>query len=192
MASSLDTTMKYAIPRLNSVNYFNWRFRVEMLLKERELWQTIKLPIPSEADAEWCKADEKALAIISLMIEDDQIQHVRNCVHARDAWQALKDFHERDTPGSKVRVLRTIMKQRADESSDVEAHVNYMNELFQKLLALGDELKPEFFHVCNITWFFPKQLRFINHSTGSKIGNGINLILCSIEDNRGVSSTQRT
>lgn len=89
------------------------------------------------------------------MIEDDQIQHVRNCVHARDAWQALKDFHERDTPGSKVRVLRTIMKQRADESSDVEAHVNYMNELFQKLLALGDELKPEFFMCATLLGSLP-------------------------------------
>lgn len=36
------------------------------------------------------------------------------------------------------------MRQRADENSDMEAHVNRMNELFQQLLALGDELKPEF------------------------------------------------
>lgn len=46
--------------------------------------------------------DEKVLAMISLMIEDDQIQHVRNCLHARDAWQALKDFQKRDAPDNKV------------------------------------------------------------------------------------------
>lgn len=36
------------------------------------------------------------------------------------------------------------MRQRVDENSDMEAHVNRMNELFQQLLALGDELNPEF------------------------------------------------
>lgn len=35
------------------------------------------------------------------------------------------------------------MRQRADENSDMEVHVNRMNELFQQL-TLGDELNIEF------------------------------------------------
>jgi len=34
---------------------------------------------------------------------------------------------------------------RESESGDAEVHVNKMHELFQKLLALGTEIKPEFF-----------------------------------------------
>lgn len=57
----------------------------------------------------------------------------------------MKDFHERDSPGSKVRVLREIMRQRAAEDTDMEIHVSQMTESFQKLLAFGEDLKPEFF-----------------------------------------------
>lgn len=71
------------------------------------------------------------MSTISLLIDDDQIQHVRNCTHAKDAWMPLKNFHEVNTPGSKVRILREIMRQRADEDTDMETHVNRMNELFQ-------------------------------------------------------------
>ena len=144
MSTSSDITTKYVIPRLNATNYLNWRFRLEMLLKEKGIWHTINEERPAEVTPDWTKADEKALATISLMIDDDQIQHIRTCKYAKDAWIALREFHERDTSSSKVRVLCTIMRQRADENSDMEVHVNRMNELFQQLLALGDELNPEF------------------------------------------------
>lgn len=85
MATSLDTTTKYIIPRLNATNYFNWRFRMEMLLKEKDIWHTISEDKPSNVTPIWIKADEKALATISLMIEDDQIQHIRTSKCAKDA-----------------------------------------------------------------------------------------------------------
>lgn len=37
------------------------------------------------------------------------------------------------------------MNQRIDENGDIEQYVSKLNELFQKLLALSNEIKPEFF-----------------------------------------------
>lgn len=140
----MSTDTKYTITRLNASNYFNWRFRIEMLLKEKGIWNVINENQPATVTTEWSKADEKALSTICLLIDDDQIQHVRNAKNAKEAWMALKNFHEINTPGNKVRVLREIMRQRADENTDMELHVNHMNELCQQLLALDSELKPEF------------------------------------------------
>lgn len=88
--------------------------------------------------------------MIVLTVEDSQIQHIRNSKTAKEAWKSLKEFHEKDTPGSRVRILRSIMRQRVDDNGNIEEHVHKMNEIFQKLLALGDKIKPDFFMVAMI------------------------------------------
>lgn len=135
---------RYSITKLNNENYFNWKFRVEMLLKEKDVWSAISKETPSTITDAWTKADEKALATIVLTIEDSQLQHVRSCATAKAAWNALKEFHQKDSAGSRVRILRNIMRQRAEESTNIEEHVNKITELFQKLNSLDQEIKLEF------------------------------------------------
>ena len=135
---------KYQITRLNNENYFNWRFRMEMLLKREGAWIAISEERPIDNFANWEKANETAHSVICLMIDDDQLKHVRESKSALEAWLALKGHHERDSPGTKVRLLRHLMSQRANEDTDMELHVSRMNELSQKLLSLAKDLKPEF------------------------------------------------
>lgn len=131
---------KYVITKLNGTNYFNWRYKMKMILIEKEVWNVIEDDIPNPVTDAWKKADEKAHSTIALNVEDDQIQYIRLCKQARDAWKALMDIHEKDTANNRVFILRKIMNQRIEEGGDVEAHVIMMNELFQKMSALGGEI----------------------------------------------------
>lgn len=140
----MTSEIKYSLTKLNGNNYFNWRYKMQMLLIEKGFWDTIYNEVPDPVTDDWKKNDQKAHSMIALNIEDDQIQHVRKCTSAKDAWGKLKEFHEKDTPNSRVSILRKLMTKRLEEGGDVELHVNEMNELFQKLLALGEEFKPEF------------------------------------------------
>jgi len=115
-----------------------------MYLIKKGVWSVIKEDRPAAITEDWAKNDQEAHSIIALCIEDDQIQHIRKCVYAKDAWEELKKFHEKDSPNSRVSILRKLMTKRLGENGDVELHVNEMNELFQKLLALGETFKPEF------------------------------------------------
>lgn len=135
---------KSSITKLNGDNYFNWRYKMQMYLTRQGIWTVIEDEKPDPVTAVWTKNDQDAHSIIALCIEDDQIQHVRNCKSAKDAWTNLKDFHEKDSPNNRVSILRKLMTKRLEEDGDVEVHINQMNELFQKLLALGEEFKPEF------------------------------------------------
>lgn len=63
---------------------------------------------------------------------------------AKAAWRKLKEFHEKDTPNNRVSILRKLMTKRLEKNGDAKVHVNEVNELFQKLLALSEEFKPEF------------------------------------------------
>lgn len=147
---------KYSIMKLNGSNYFNWRYKIEMMIKEKGAWDAIKYPKPEDVTAEWIKMDEKAHSTIALTVDDDQIQHIRNCTTAKEAWMALKEFHEKDSPSNRVHILRMIMRQRLEEGGNVEAHVNTMNELFQKLMALGGEINPEFFMSATLMGSLPE------------------------------------
>ena len=61
------------------------------------------------------------------------------------AWLALKEFHEKDSPDNRVYILRSIMSLRLEEGGNVKDHVSRLNELFQKLFALGGNISPDFF-----------------------------------------------
>lgn len=117
---------------------------MKMLLIEKGVWTVITTDPPNPITDDWTQKDEKAHTAIALNIEDDQIQHIRHCESAKDAWNNLKDFHEKDTPNNRVSILRQLMTTRLEESGNVEAHVAKITELFQRFMAYGDDLKPEF------------------------------------------------
>lgn len=146
---------KYTIAKLNADNYFNWRYKMQMLLTEKGVWTVISTEAPNPVTSVWKERDDKAHATIALNVEDGQIQHIRDCQSARSAWNSLKDFHERDSPVNRVYILRTIMRLRLDEEGNVEDHVSKINELFQKLMALGDEIKPDFFKCATLLGSLP-------------------------------------
>lgn len=149
-----------AIQLLDDTNYFNWSFRMETILKHKKLWQTISGDRPvvgavagaggepavtAEAVTAWDVSDQEALTFMRLSIGDNQIKHIRNIQTAKAAWNGLKDVHERDTPGNKVRLLREIVGKVANEGDNIQNHLDSMIEKFQRLTAMG-ELKADFFY----------------------------------------------
>lgn len=118
---------------------------METILKDKGIWKTIgeNRPTAAEAAVAWDKSDQEVLTIMRLSIEDDQIKHIRNINTSKTAWNALKEVHERDTPGNKIRLLREIVGKVAHEGDNIQAHLDEMVEKFQRLTAMG-EVKPEF------------------------------------------------
>lgn len=56
--------IKTLFPKLNNNNYHTWKFNVEMLLLERELWDVVTSDIPAQPDEKWLVRDGKARAVI--------------------------------------------------------------------------------------------------------------------------------
>lgn len=110
MSIDFGGAAKLAIKPLDDTNYFNWSFRMETLLKHKGIWKSICEDRPvvvaaeagsAEAAAAWDKDDQQALTFMRMSIGDDQIKHIRSIQAAKAAWNALKEVHERDTPGTK-------------------------------------------------------------------------------------------
>lgn len=79
-----DTT-KITIAKLNSENYFTWKYKLELLLIKENLYSILNETKP-ELDAnssnqrevaDWQRRDDQARSIIGLLVEDNQLCHIR-------------------------------------------------------------------------------------------------------------------
>lgn len=65
---------------------------MEMHLIKEGLWSVISTDRPEHVTAEWNKTDNIALANISLLVADNQLNHVRSATTARKPWDQLKQY----------------------------------------------------------------------------------------------------
>lgn len=128
------------IDKLNNSNYFMWKYKVELLLINQDLWDVITDEQPSTPAAlrNWMKRDNKARTTIGLLVEDNQLVHIRGKATAIDTWNALKSIHEKNTLTNRISVYKKITLTRMNESDNMENHLNNLINLFQKLEDLGD------------------------------------------------------
>lgn len=128
------------IVKLNNSNYFNWKYRMELLLTKEDLWEILSQEIPTSTTAfnRWNKQDKKARALIGLAVEDSQLVYIRNQQTARDTWNALREAHEKDTIVNKVSLYKKISFKRAASGDDIEKHINELADLIQQLSDLGE------------------------------------------------------
>lgn len=137
--------------KLNDSNYANWKFRMEMLLRKQNLWKKVILTakptaalgtggaIENQAAMDkWDEEDDEARGSIGLAVEDDQLGHIRSAKTAKQAWDALKDYHEKNTLANKVHLMRTICALKLNEGGDAKAHINRMQDLFTQLSDIGE------------------------------------------------------
>lgn len=84
--------------------------------------------------------DDQARAAIGLSVEDSQLRHIRSKATAKEMWDALKQHHEKNTLSNKVSLMRKICRTKMPENGSMEAHLNELTNLFQKLNDIGDQL----------------------------------------------------
>ncbi|KMQ86061.1 retrovirus-related pol polyprotein from transposon tnt 1-94 [Lasius niger] len=133
-------TTRIAITKLNNNNYQIWKYKMELLLIKEDLWDVVSNAEPAEVSEDWQKRDNKARATIGLLVEDNQLLHVRNATTAKQAWDALKAYHEKSSLSSKVFLLKSIVNHKLQEGGDMEEQLNAILELADKLTALGERI----------------------------------------------------
>lgn len=133
-----DTAIR--IGKLNNSNYPTWKFKVELLLIKDDLWEVISEDQPDPITVEWQAKDRKARATIGLLLEDNQLHHVRKEVTAKATWNALKKHHEKSTLSNKVSLLKKLCASRLNEGGNMETHLAHMEDLIDQLSSLGETL----------------------------------------------------
>lgn len=143
MSSGEASSAFFGISKLNSRNYQIWKFRMEALLDEKGLWDSIdegEPPKEEKARHEWEKMDRKAKAIIRLMVDNSQINIIRSVTTAKATWDALKSYHEKVSLNNKSAMLRQLINTKLSENGNMELHINTIMELAERLKNMGRKL----------------------------------------------------
>lgn len=118
-----------------------WKCKVELLLIKEDSWHTVSMIRPTAPDEKWLKADRQARATIGLLVEDDQLRHIRDTSSAREAWTALRNYHQKASLTNQVFLFKKICSMKLSENGDMESHLNAMLNSVDQLAALGEALK---------------------------------------------------
>lgn len=128
--------------KLNNKNYIHWNFKMKMILKKEDCWDPIETEKPTSENEKkvWEKQDNKAYCFISLCVENNQLTHIKNLTTSKDAWEALKKYHQKSTLSSKIRLKKKLYKAEMKKDDDMEAHLNKLSEWMDELEELGEAL----------------------------------------------------
>ena len=112
---------------------------MKSVLIHAELWGVVcGRVVKNESDSAELKAlfdakDEKALASIMLCIKTSQINHIKNCETAVEAWQRLSEIHTPSGPARRICLLKQLLHMRMSETEVVSSHVNNFCAVVEKL-----------------------------------------------------------
>lgn len=127
------------VDKLNNDNYFIWKFRMEMMLAKEGCWEVITEDKPDPETNDWKKKERQACGWIVQLIENSQLVHIRKHKTAKDMWQALKVYHERGTGNNSVQIIKEICAKRLADDGNMEMHIHWLTDMYQKLDDLGEE-----------------------------------------------------
>lgn len=132
---------KFSISKLNNENYQTWQFKTKMFLIREDLWKYVEPGTPPDpVTTAWSNADLKALATISLLVDDNQVNTIINAKTAKEVWTSLQTVHHRATLSSKVALLKAICNKNFAHGGNMENHLFEMEDLFGKLTNAGQVL----------------------------------------------------
>ncbi|GMF66050.1 unnamed protein product [Phytophthora lilii] len=136
-AYAMDTTSTTTarINKFDATNFHTWKFKMQMVLEERDLWEVVR----GESKWENCataldqaafkRKSRKALAIICLALEDTQLPLVRSASGAHDAWSRLEGHFEKKGLASKLFLRRRFFTTMMEEGEDVLENINKFKTL---------------------------------------------------------------
>lgn len=142
---NMDLDLKPGTVRLNFLNYDLWKERTKQILIREGLWRVIvdDLPAIEKRSTVWVDKDERAAATIGYLVENSQLQLIKNARSAQETWITLRDYHVRQSSAGKVGLVKRLCRMEMDENGNVEEHVIAMDSLFDKLAEVGCDISEE-------------------------------------------------
>lgn len=136
----------FRLVELNESNWKSWSLKLESYLVLQGLWNTVKDPVPAEANQtkEWKEADVRALHLIRLRVSDKLIDIINKCKHAHDIYEQLRQHFE----GSGNSRLALLFDRLFDVKSNPPRTIADISREFGSVVdeIQGMNLKPEEFY----------------------------------------------
>lgn len=132
------------IDKLNDDNYRAWAYRMQGILEEKEVWNTMMEAKPDNVTQEdWKLKEEKAKRLIVFYVEDRQLIYIKNCKTGREAWETLKNHHLQPTVSARTAIFRKLCKTQLQTGESMRNHINNMLQWIDQLAEMNSPLKED-------------------------------------------------
>ena len=96
---------KVELAKLNGINYGAWKFKMKLPLIQKGYWKAV-----TESDKE--EMDQNALAVIGLVVNDEQIVHIQDAKASKEAWSKLAAVYENSGTANKTHLQEELMTSK--------------------------------------------------------------------------------
>ena len=133
------------IEKFKGENFHLWKFKMQMVLEEKDLWNIVKGDEVEPAEEgttetqrrQFQKRERKALATICLSLGDEQLSLVRTATTAKEAWSKLESHYEVKSLANKLFLRKKYFTMSMGVDESMSEHINKMKELASQLEAVG-------------------------------------------------------
>ncbi|KAI8124587.1 Retrovirus-related Pol polyprotein from transposon TNT 1-94 [Lucilia cuprina] len=137
----------FQIDKLDNSNYDTWCVQMKCILVQSDLWSiangTVVKPADKVQSELWQQKNEKALATIILSVKTNQLNYIKNCKSALEAWKKLGDVYRPSGPIRKVTLYKKLLNLRMSETTSMSEYLNSFTEISERLAEVGIEIAEE-------------------------------------------------
>lgn len=140
----METEKVLSIEKLSAANWYNWKFKMEIILKENDLFDIVTGKGGEGNNAkqrqEYQKKLDKAYRTIVLSVSDQYLGLLREAGNAIKAWKSLCDNFERGCLTNQRTLWRRFVNLKYNIKDDMQTHVNKLIELRYQLEGVGHKI----------------------------------------------------
>ena len=157
---SSSIRLEFTGEKLSPTNYQDWCVQLKVLFRAKELWPIVNGAITcppepiADADgedvaaaaiaqkrfADWSRDDAIALSLIIGSCEQAQFQYIKRCESSKDAWDTLKNLHDKPTMTRKLRAFETLFSTKFVKGTALTEHCSTLQEAAEQLKAQDAEI----------------------------------------------------
>ena len=153
--SSSHSSSLYSIEKLSGDNFSSWKFKLQMILMDRGLWEIVDgtevapSSVGSGSDTkpqtylDWKKRDNQALAQIALTVSNSELVHIRNAKSSCEAWLKVCSVYEAKGLAAKVYLRRRFFNVKLQDGTTMQTHINHVRDLADQLFNIGAGVSDE-------------------------------------------------
>lgn len=131
----------------NGTNYFDWKCRMTILLKQQKVLKVVTDKIPlvlmGRKKKRMIEKDDLAQSIIMNFVDDQKLSLIRNKERAYDMWQALTEMYEKKGMPGKLALQRQMQALKLAENGSMRDFLHEYEVLVDQYRASGASLSDE-------------------------------------------------
>lgn len=205
MEINIDEDVRYRVPLFDGtnysnqlyINYSNWKFRLEVLLDEKDLLRYVETPLQeilaqfqitegdsSEVRAQKEKSKEAAQksakrcrGFIIQKIAESHLEYIKDKTSAYDTWETLKQTFERKSVANQIRLKRKLLCMKFNPSQEsLKNHILKFDRIVRDLKSSGSTME-ENDVICHLLLTMPSEYDAVDSHRNRK-SKSVNFILC--------------